>query len=157
MLPSVRFFPDIINQFQANYNPTLTAIMSPNQTVLFTITIDSINEMLQFQPGQDLSPISLGELLEKSSKISQSKLNRVHQTFMDKKHQPKDPPPYVASFFTEIGKNIVNMIDAIMGFNTSEYVDELTLVLMSIFTLVSLLLSNITMMLSLLRKSMTSS
>ena len=53
---------------------------------------------------------------------------------MDKKYQPKDPPLYVSSFFIEIGKNIVNMIVGVMGFNTSEYVDELTLVLMSIFT-----------------------
>ena len=48
MLPSVRIFPDIIHQCQANYNPTLRAIMSPNQTILFTITADSINEILQF-------------------------------------------------------------------------------------------------------------
>ena len=37
-------------------------------------------------------------------------------------------------FFTETGKTIVDMIAAVMGFNTSQYVDELTLVLMSIFT-----------------------
>lgn len=33
-------------------------------------------------------------------------------------------------FFIDTGKIIVDMISAIMGFNTSEYVDELTLVLM---------------------------
>jgi len=53
---------------------------------------------------------------------------------MDKNHLPKGPPPYLTCFFTEIGKDIVNMIATIMGFNTSEFVDELTLVLMSIFT-----------------------
>lgn len=134
MLPSVRIFPDIIHQCHANYNPTLRVIMSTNQTVLFTITADSIIEMLHFQPSQDLTSISLGELLEKASKMSQSELSHLCQTFMDKKHQPKDSPRYLASFFTRIGKNIVNMIVAVMGFNTSEYVDELTLVLMSIFT-----------------------
>ena len=74
--------------------------MSPNQTVLFTITVDSINEMLQFQLSEDLIPISLGELLEKSSKLSQSELSRLCQTFMDKQHQPKDPHPYLSVFFT---------------------------------------------------------
>ena len=108
--------------------------MSLNQTVLFIVTADSINKMLQFQPGQNLTPISLRELLEKASKMSQSELSHLFQTFMDKKHQPKDPPPYMSSFFIEIGKNIVNVIATVMGFNTSEYVDELTLVLMSIFT-----------------------
>lgn len=38
-------------------------------------------------------------------------------------------------FFTDMGKIIVDMIYVVMGFNTSEYKDELTLVLLSIFTL----------------------
>jgi len=37
-------------------------------------------------------------------------------------------------FVTNTGKIIVDMISVVMGFNTSEYVDELTLVMMSIFT-----------------------
>ena len=49
-------------------------------------------------------------------------------------HQPKGPPPYGYVFFTEEGKLILEMISFIMGFNTSEYVDRLTLVLLSIFT-----------------------
>lgn len=34
-----------------------------------------------------------------------------------------------------MGRLIVDMISLVMGFNTSEYVDEVTLVLLSIFTL----------------------
>ena len=37
-------------------------------------------------------------------------------------------------FFTDMGRLILNMISSVMGFNTSEYVDQLTLVLLSIFT-----------------------
>jgi len=51
ILPYMHVFPEIIHQCHTNYNPTLRAIMSPNQTVLFTIIADSINEMLQFQPS----------------------------------------------------------------------------------------------------------
>ena len=40
----------------------------------------------------------------------------------------------MSAFFTDISKIIVDMISKVMGFNTSEYVDELTLVMMSIFT-----------------------
>ena len=90
--------------------------------------------MLQFQPREALTPISLGDLLENSSKFSQSELSRLYQTFIDKQHQPKNPPPYLLVFFTEIGKTIIDMVFAVMGFNTNEYADELTLVLMSIFT-----------------------
>lgn len=108
--------------------------MSPNQTIIFTITADSINEMLRFRPGQNLTPISIGELLEKSTKKSSSELNRLCHTFIDRDHIPKYPPPYLTCFFTNIGKDIVNMIATIMGFSTSEFVDELTPVLMSILT-----------------------
>ena len=50
-------------------------------------------------------------------------------------NQPKGPPPYGFAYFTELGKLILNMISFVMGFNTSEYVDHLTLVLLFIFTL----------------------
>ena len=73
-------------------------------------------------------------LLEKSTKLSQSELNRIRQTFMLQKHQTKGPPPYLQTFFIDIGRLIVDMISLIMGFNSSEYVDDVTLVLLSIFT-----------------------
>ena len=108
--------------------------MSPSQTVQFPITSASINEMLQFSHGQALTPLSMGYLLEKSTKILQSELIHICQTFMLEKHQPKGPPPYVQTFFTDMGKLIVDMIALVMVFNTSEYVDDITLVLLSIFT-----------------------
>ena len=90
--------------------------------------------MLQFHPSQALTPISIGNLLEKSTKLSQAKPNHFCQTFILQKCQPKESPPYLSIFFTDIGKIIVDMIAVVMGFNTNEYVGELTLVLMSIFT-----------------------
>ena len=53
---------------------------------------------------------------------------------MLQEHQPKGPPPYGYTFFIDMGRLILNMISSIMGFNTSEYVDKLTLVLLLIFT-----------------------
>ena len=76
----------------------------------------------------------MGDLLEKSTNLSQEELNRLCRTFMLQGHQPKSPPPYGYTFFTDMGRLILNMISSVMGFNTSEYVDQLTLVLLSIFT-----------------------
>ena len=90
--------------------------------------------MLQFQPGQALTPLSMGELLEKSANLSHEELNYICQTFMFPEHQPKGSPPYGYTFSTDVGRLILNMISSIMGFNTSEYVDWLTLVLLPIFT-----------------------
>ena len=53
---------------------------------------------------------------------------------MSRKHQPKGPPPYLKDFFTDIGRLIIDMISQIMAFTSSEYVDDITLVLLSIFT-----------------------
>lgn len=47
---------------------------------------------------------------------------------------PEDPPPYMSCFFTNLGRDIVTMISCIMGFTIIEYVDELTLAFMTIFT-----------------------
>lgn len=108
--------------------------MSPSQEVLFPITAQSINEMLQFHSSHALTPLPMGYLLEKSPQLSQSELTRICQMFMDTKHQPKGPPPYMHAFFTDTRKIIVDVIASIMGFNSREYVDKITLVLLSIFT-----------------------
>ena len=133
-LPAVHILPEIIHFCHANYDPNQRAVLSPSQDVLFPITAQSINEMLQFQSGQALTPLSMAELLEKSTKLSLEELNRLCQTFMLPEHQPKGPPPYGHTFFTNEGRIILNMISSIMGFNTSEFVYQLTLVLLSIFT-----------------------
>ena len=134
LLPSVHIFPEIIHYCHENYDPNQRVVLSPSQNILFPITAQSINEMLQFQPDQALTPLSMSELLEKSANLSLEELNRLCQTFMLPAHQPKGPPPYGYTFFTDVGRIILNMISSIIGFNTSEYVDQLTLVLLSIFT-----------------------
>lgn len=48
--------------------------------------------------------------------------------------QPQEPPPYLDTWFIEAGKFIIDMIAYILGFKTSEYVDETILVLLSIFS-----------------------
>ena len=49
-LPSVSVLPDFIHLCCANYEPTQRAVVAPSGTVLFYITFQSINEMLNFKP-----------------------------------------------------------------------------------------------------------
>jgi len=72
--------------------------MSPSQTVPFPITAQSINEMLQFHSSHAPTPLSMGYLLERAPQLSQSELTHICQMFMDLKHQPKGPPPYLCKF-----------------------------------------------------------
>jgi len=62
--PRVHISPKIVRFFHMNYNPNQRVVMAPDHTVLFRITTESINEMLQLQLGQNLAPISIGDLLD---------------------------------------------------------------------------------------------
>ena len=74
--------------------------MSPDQKVLFTITTESINDMLQVQPGPNLTPLSIRYFLGQYTKLSPSKLAQLFQTFIvEDKPIPKDAPPYVSTIF----------------------------------------------------------
>ena len=64
LIPLVISFPEIIHYCHSNYDLTQRAVISPDQSVLFPITPQAINVMLHFEPGQNLTPLSIGELLE---------------------------------------------------------------------------------------------
>lgn len=133
--PSVHVFPEIIHYFHANYDPIMKVVVSLDQKILFTITTDSINEMLQLQTGQDLTPLFTADLLEIFSKLSNSISTQILQNFIsEEKHMPKDRPPYMSAFFSDLGKDITIILSFILGSTTNEYVDETIFVGMSIFT-----------------------
>ena len=132
-LPSVNVFPDVIRQFCANYEPTERAVMSPTRTILFHITPDSINEMFHFKPSQPLAPLSMGHLVDEGSKLSTAEIDPIAKLFMRPDCQPRKLPPFCHVWFNEVGKFIIDMISYVLGFKTSEYVDETILVLMSMF------------------------
>jgi len=133
-LHSVHVFPDIIHQCCANYDPVHRAVMSPSNTVIFYITAEHINEMIHFHSTEPLARLSMGFLLEKASQLPSSEITHIAQMFMKPNCQPQGPPPYLHVWFTETGKLILDMISLILGFRSSEYVDDITLVLLSIFT-----------------------
>jgi len=91
--------------------------------------------MLQLQPGENLTPLTIADLLDRFSKISSSRSTQILQTFIkEEKYMPKEPPPYMPSFFSDLGKDITSMISCILGFTTSEYIDDIIFADMSIFT-----------------------
>jgi len=102
--------------------------MSPDQTIIFTITGESINEMFQLQLGENLTPVSIGDLLDKFPNLTTAKLAQMFQTFIkEKNHIPKDPPSYVATIFSPFGQDIVSMISSILSYTSSEYIEEIIL------------------------------
>jgi len=133
-LPSVNVLLDIIHLCCANYDPTQRAVLAPSGVVLFHITPQSINEMLHFKPTQPLAPLTMGFLLDQGAKLPSLEITRISQLFMKSNFQPQKPLPYLHSWFNEARRFIVDMTSYILGFKSSELVDETVLVLMSIFT-----------------------
>jgi len=109
-LPSVNIFPEIIHLCAENYEPNQRAVKSPSRNILFHITPDSINHMLNFKQTQLLTPFSMKYLLDEGSKLSSSEIARITKTFMRADCQPKEPPPFLYAHFNEVGKLLVDMI-----------------------------------------------
>jgi len=134
-LPSVNIFPEIIHLCAENYDPTQRVIKSPSGSILFHITPDSINQMLNFKQTQLLVPFSMKFLLDEGPKLSTSELARIAKTFMKADHQPIEKPPFLYVNFNEVGKLLVDMISSMLGFKTSEHIDETILVLLFAYSL----------------------
>jgi len=73
-LPSINIFPEIIRLCCENYEPTQRAVKSPSGSILFHITLDSINQMLNFKKTQLLVPRSMKFLLDEGPKLSSSEI-----------------------------------------------------------------------------------
>lgn len=133
-LPSMNVLPDFIHLCCANYDPTQRANLTPSGSVLFYITPQSINEMLNFEPTQPLVPLTMKLLLDQGAKLPTLEITRLGQLFMLPQCQPNHPPPYHQVSFNEARKLLIDIISYILGCKTSEFVDETVFVLMSIFT-----------------------
>lgn len=83
---------------------------------------------------QLLVPFSMKHLLEDASWFPGPKIERISKTFMKADCQPKEPPPILYVHFNEVCKLLVDMISYVLGFKTSEHVDETVLVLLSSFS-----------------------
>ena len=82
--------------------------------------------MLQSQPSQSLTPLSVGDFLNRFPTLTSIKLDCLFQTFIrEEKYIPKDPPPYMWTIFSDLGWDIIEMISSVLGQTTSEFVDEI--------------------------------
>lgn len=133
-LPYVNIFPDIIHLCAMNYDPNQRVVKSPSGSILFYITPDSINYMLNFKQTWLLFPLSMKHLLEEASWLPSPKIERIAKTFMRADCQPKEHPPFLYVHFNEVGKLLIDMVSYVLSFKTSEYVDEIVLVLLSSFS-----------------------
>lgn len=73
-------------------------------------------------------------LLDEGPKLSSSEIARIAKTFMRADRQPIEPPPFLYVNLNEVGKLLVDMISSVLGFKTSEHINETVLVVLSAFS-----------------------
>ena len=131
-LPQVHQFPDLIHLCAQFYDPTQRAVMDPSGSVSFYITPEAIREMLHFKTKKKLVPLSLIDLIKKGAKLTDAQITKLNQLYTDSdtmKH-----PPFHRVYLNQLGRDLVDMITPILGYFSTEFVDETMLVIMLMFT-----------------------
>ena len=90
--------------------------------------------MLNFKQTHLLFPLSMKYLLDEGPKLSISEIACISKVVMKADHQPTEPPPFLYVNLNEVGKLLVDMISYVLGFKTSEHIDETILVLLSAYS-----------------------
>ena len=87
---------------QSYYSPELRAMVNAEKEVLFTVTTESINQMLQLQPKPNAIPFSIESLTKFYLDLYFPKRFQIFQTFMPSYVEiPKLNPPHSSSKFPE--------------------------------------------------------
>ena len=76
----------------------------------------------------------MNNLLDQASKFPSAEIDRIAKFFMPPECYSRFTILYLHVAFTEEGKMIIDMISYILGFRTSEIVDEIVFAFMSMFT-----------------------
>lgn len=74
-------------------------------------------------------------LLDQGGKLSNAQITKINQLFIESGSQTVRTPPISHVYLNELGRVLMDMISYILGYRSTEYIDEIILVLMSVFSL----------------------
>ena len=96
---------------QTMYLPDQRAIVTHGKEILFTITTESINQMLQIQHRPDETPLHIEILTQLYLNLDFPKRVQIFQTFIPSSVEtPKTNPTYPTAIFSERTKHIISML-----------------------------------------------
>ena len=135
MFPQVHHFPEFALKCRAHYVPELKAIVSSLGNVLFFITPEDINQMLQVTRPDSVTPFILEVLIELYQKMTFPQRAQIFELFSPPSSPiPTTSPPYPSSIFSIKGNQIVSAMCALLGYFSDQWVDEPILGFLSIFS-----------------------
>ena len=127
--------PEFTRRCQECYVPTQRAIISPAGDILFTITAQSIDQIMSPPIVENTTPFSLEALTQIYQKLDFATRAKIFEIFLPENAQfPKKNPPYPSTIFPDHAKQIISMISYILGYYSDQWLDEPILGFLSIFS-----------------------
>jgi hypothetical protein len=135
MFPQVHHFPEFALKCRAHYVPEQKAIVSSLGNVLFFITPEDIDQMLQVTRLDSVTPFNLEVLIELYQKMTFPQRAHIFELFSPPSSPiPTTSPPYPSSIFSIKGNQIVSAVCALLRYFSDQWVDEPILGFLSIFS-----------------------
>lgn len=135
VVPQTFQCPKVIRLCHSYYFPDQRTMINYEKEILFTITAESINQMLQIQSRPDQVPLSIEALTQLYLNLDFPKRFQIFHTFMPSSIEiPKINPPYPSAKFSERARHIISIMSFILGYFTYEHVDVAVLDFLSTFT-----------------------
>jgi hypothetical protein len=135
LFPQIHHFPEFTLKCQAHYVPEQKAIISSSGDVLFFITPEDIDQMMQIPHAESVSPFNLEILTELYQKMTFPQRAHIFELFLPTSAQlPSTNPPYPSSMFSTTRNQIISSLCALLGYYSDQWVDEPILGFLSIFS-----------------------
>jgi hypothetical protein len=135
LFSQIYHFPEFTLKCQAHYLPSRRAIISSSGETLFTITPETIDQMMQIPRADSLSPFSVEIITEMYQKLSFLQRAQIFEFFLTESSQlPKKNHPYHSSIFTVRGNQFISSLCCLLGYYSDEWVDKPVLGFLSIFS-----------------------
>jgi hypothetical protein len=104
LFPQIHHFPEFALKCQAHYIPEQRAIMSSSGEIIFLITPETIDQMMQIPRAESASPFNLEIITELYQKLSFPQRAHIFELFLPQSaHLPSTNPLYPSSLFSVKG------------------------------------------------------
>jgi hypothetical protein len=135
LFPQIHHFPEFALKCQAHYIPEQRVFVSSSGDILFLITPEAIDQMMQIPQADSASPFNLEILTELYQKMTFSQTTQIFELFLPTSTQfPSTNPPYMSSMFSTKGNQVISSLCALLGYYSDQWVDEPILGFLSIFS-----------------------